>query len=755
MTQLVLTQPHTRPFLPADQRAIGYFRLFGLTLSALCVAPWVSAQSLPVPVLANPNVELAQAGLVRDVERLGDGSWLIVGNFGRVGGLNRLAGIARLQSDGSVDPLFNPTTSLASTELRRVATGAGGRSYALYTTQALAIQANGSVDPTFTPIRVGSGVASAMAVVSDGILVGGTFTQLLTTPATSVSRLVKFNLDGSFNSTFAVPADFSITAIRNAGPDRVLIVGGFANIGGQARTGVALVDTSGAGAVISTFNPVLVESGGSVFVQDAAVVGDAAFVVGRFGSVNGNPRSRAAKLSLLDGSVDPGWVMNIGGTTLNDLRVEAIQSHVLISSAGNQTYANPPTAATTRLVAKVAQSTGVIDTSFDLNLQFEPGFTPLLAFAEGDAPTRTLAVGSFMQIGTNSRFGVVQVDSTGQQDTLSAHAEAIRTGAVNRLAFEAGSGRTYMSGAFRRAGAAARRFVVRLNAAGVVDSAWRPAVDERSNPALAVAPGVGVFVAGNAGILKFDEVAGDPVPGWTNTTVANDLVVGGDALYSLSGAQLRRFPLSGNGSADPGFSATVSQASALQYDALGNSLLLIRQVSVAGGGTEQRLTRLDALTGAPIAAFDLKLETTNAVVPPQGYTVDGDGVWVAGNFTRVNGATRASPVRIRLADGLADPAVAPTTGATFNNGLNVHRGFFYGLRFLAGGIAEVRRMPASGGSLDPNWILTANTQVHALVGDGIRLQLGGAFDRIGAADTPRLGIAAVLESDGLLANGFE
>lgn len=716
-----------------------------------------NAQTLPVPVLANPNVDLAQAGQVRDIERLADGSWLLVGNFGRVGALNRPAGIARLQSDGSVDPLFNPTTPASPTpsQLRQVVAGAGGRSYVLYTSRVLALQADGSVDASFTSITIGSGTASAIAVLNDGVLVGGSFQQLSTSPTTSVSRLVKFNLDGTYNSTFAVPADFTITAIRNAGPDRVLIVGGFANLGGQARTGVALVDTTGTGSVVSAFNPVLGNSGDVAFVQDAAVIGNAIYIVGRFNSVNGNARSRAAKLSLSDGSVDPAWVMNIGGASLNELRVQPIQSHLLISSGAPQTYANPPAGASTKLVAKVDPGSGLIDPGFDVSLQFDPNFIPLVSFAEGDAPTRTVVAGSFLQIGANTRFGIVQVDSTGQQDALSAHAEATQAGVVHRMHFDAGSGRTYLAGAFRRAGTAARRFVLRLSAAGVVDAGWRPSVDERSSPAIAVAPGVGVFVAGNNGILKFDELAGDPVAGWTNSTVASELVVGGNALFSLNGSQVQRFPLSGNGSADPGFSAPVAQASGLQYDALGNSLLLIRQMPVAGGGSELRLTRLDALTGTPIPAFDLKLETSAAVVPPQGFAVDGDGVWVAGNFIRVNGAARASPVRVRLADGQVDPAVAATTGVTFNNGLAAHRGFFYGLRFVGGGLAEVRRMPASGGSMDPSWILQVNAQAHALVGDGLRLQVGGAFDRIGAANTARLGVAAVLESDGVLADSFE
>ncbi|AVP97609.1 hypothetical protein C7S18_10545 [Ahniella affigens] len=727
-----------------------WLAFLGLTLfwSAL-----VAAQVLPVPVLASPNVDLTQNGQVRDLERLPNGGWLVAGNFSRVG-VHNCPGIARLQADGSADTAFTPTTLLDPAQLRRIRLGTNGRTYALYTSQVLALRSDGTTDPTFTPVAVSSGSANSLAVVSDGVLVGGFFTQLLTNPVTTVSRLVKFNLDGSHNTTFAVPSGGNVLAMAAAGLDRVVAVGGFSTIGGQTRTGVALLDTSGTGGVISSFNPVLQNGGDSVFVEDVAVVGDSVYIVGRFTTVNGSPRSRAAKLSLLDGSVDPNWVVAIGGSTLNALTVDAIQNDVIISSGAAQTYANPPAAATTRLVAKASQSTGAINLAFDLNVQFPFGFTPLLSFAEGDAPTRTLVGGTFQQIGTASRFGLVQVDAAGQQDALSAHVEAFRAGVVNTLRFDPGTGRTYLAGSFRRAGNAARSFVLRLNRDGVVDAGWRPSVDERSNPGMAVAPGVGVFVAGNNGILKFDEVTGDPAPGWSNTRAVSELVVGGSALYSLESGKLLRFPLSGNGADDAGFAADVASARNLQYDPIGNTLFVVQVITVAGGGTENRLTRLDALTGAVLPAFDLRLQNNASVVGPQGYSVDGDGVWVAGNFNLVNGVTRASPARVLLGTGQLDPAVAPTTGATFNNGLLAHRGFFYGLRFLSNS-AEVLRMGAGGGPMDPTWKLTANTSVLTMAGDGVRLLVGGAFENLGTENTRRLGVAAVLEADGLHANSFE
>jgi hypothetical protein len=234
------------------------------------------------------------------------------------------------------------------------------------------------------------------------------------------------------------------------------------------------------------------------------------------------------------------------------------------------------------------------------------------------------------------------------------------------------------------------------------------------------------------------------------------LVVCGGAVYALSFSQLVRLPLSGDGSADPGFSAVIgSSPGRLACDALGNSLLLTMFVAQPGGGSQARLVRLDALTGAVISTFDPLLETNTSVVGAQGIAVDGDGVWVAGNFTRVNGVSRASPVRLLLADGEIDPAVAPTFGTAFNNGLGFNRGFFYGLIFMGGGSAEVRRVPATGGEIDAAWRLSVNGAVNSVAFDGVRLILGGDFDRLGAGPVIRQGVAAVLEEERIHANGFE
>lgn len=713
----------------------------------------LAAQDLPVTVLASPNVDLTEPGLVRQIVKQGDGQWMLVGDFRRMGAIAR-TGIARLQADGGVDPTFANLAGINAGLVQQVQPLPDGRYRVLSINRVQTLLPGGGEDPSFTSLLMNPTFARAMAEVDDGFVVVGNFTQVLTTPATAVARIAKFNGDGTLAAGFTFGLSGNANVVRATSPTDVVVGGNFTTAGGQARTGLARLSTIGAGTLVAEWNPVLARAGGSPLVEDIVVVGDAVYVAGRFDSVNGIARSRLAKLSLADGSVDAGWNVSVGGAQTTALRLAVHGDHLLVGSGQTQSFANPPAAAINRQVARVSLATGAIDAAF--NPLYGGDGTPTFAAAEGDVPSRVLIGGNFDQVGAVSRFGTAQLDAAGQLDPLSGHAEAIDPGSVARVAFDAVNRRTYLTGSFLRAGTAARRYVLRLLPSGLVDSAWRAQTDDRIHPALAIAPGQGVFVAANFGVARLDEVEGNLMPGWNNSFVANELVIGGDAVYALSFNQLVRLPLSGNGSADPGFAAVIgSSPGGLTYDALGNSLLLTMFVPQPGGGSQARLVRLDALTGAVIPGFAPLLETNTGVVGAQGIAIDGDGVWVAGNFTRVNGVPRASPVRLRLADGTPDPAVAATVGTAFNNGLGFNRGYFYGLIFTSGGNGEVRRVPATGGAIDPSWRLAVNGAVNDMAFDGVRLLLGGGFDRLGETPVVRPGIAAVLEAERIFADDYE
>ena len=728
-------------------------RRLGVAATASLWAATLSAQTLPVSVLPAPNLDLTQPGRVQQILRQEDGQWLVLGSFRRLGGIER-SGLARLLPDGSVDPTFIPASSIDGSLLEAVQRLDDGRHLVLAANTARRLLANGDLDTGFTSLLFNPTFARSAAVVDDGIVVVGNFTQVLTNPATAANRMAKLNADGTLVSSFAVGLNGAASVVRATGPAEVIVGGTFSQAAGQPRTGLAKVDTAGNGALDTGWNPVLASNSGAPSVQDLLVVDDAVYVSGQFDSVNGVPRKRLAKLSLSNGTVDPNWSVTLTTPSSNTLKLARQGTHLVIGSSVVESLSNPPGAVVQRQLARVSLSAGTIDAAF--NPVFTSSVATPIVAAEGDAPSRLLVGSNFNRVGTTSRFALGQLDAAGALDPLSAHPEALDAGTVSKVIVDPISGRTYLAGSFRRVGTAERRFAVRLTPAGLVDSAWRPQTDERASPAMALVPGQGVFIAGNNGILRLDEVEGNAVPGWSNTFVATGLVAGDDEIYAIGVDGLRRFPLAGGGASDLGFNPTLATSiSELVFDAPGNSLLLNETTFPPGGGIQTRIIRLDASTGSRMTGFDPLLQSGSSILGAQGMAVDGNGLWVAGNFTTVNGQTRASPVRLLLADGEIDPSVAPTTGTAFNNGLGFHRGFFYGFRPLSSTLIFVRRVAAAGGAVDSTWLLDTNGVVNDMDFDGLKILIGGGFTRVGAGQLPRNAIAAVLEAERILGDGFE
>jgi uncharacterized delta-60 repeat protein len=147
-----------------------------------------------------------------------DGGILIGGGFKQVNHVAR-AGIARLKSNGSLDPAFNPgkPDSTGSNFVNAIAVGPGGKIVASgrfvgqNPNDSLArLNANGSFDTTFHPARFAqiadpnpplSNSANAIAVQADGKVV----TVFGSNSFTDTPGIARFNVNGSLDSGFGPP----------------------------------------------------------------------------------------------------------------------------------------------------------------------------------------------------------------------------------------------------------------------------------------------------------------------------------------------------------------------------------------------------------------------------------------------------------------------------------------------------------------------------------------------------------------------
>jgi uncharacterized delta-60 repeat protein len=175
-----------------------------------------------------------------------DGKFIINGNFTRYNNVIR-PGVARINSDGSLDLSYVPGTS--GGQLNGIQSDDKVVMTINPANKLVRLNTDGSLDATFNESTGVDKVINSLSFEPNGkILMGGTFTQVDGHPSAGLARL---NTDGSFDSTFVSGLDAtndaffrSVNSVQ-AGPAGGFYVGGeFSLYGGQARNNLLrLIDT--------------------------------------------------------------------------------------------------------------------------------------------------------------------------------------------------------------------------------------------------------------------------------------------------------------------------------------------------------------------------------------------------------------------------------------------------------------------------------------------------------------------------------
>ena len=360
----------------------------------------------------NPAVPFA--GAVRNILRQPDGKFIVGGQFTTIAGLARNR-IARFNADKTIDTSFSKMRGANATvaSLLPLADGKiliGGEFTGVEekTVGGIArLTSNGSLDPTFNSGGSGTdGVVGKIARQSDGkFIIGGFFTSYNGTPRKNVARLnpdgsldttfntgsnfdaliadleiqpdgkiivvgffnnvggatgkniARLNSDGSLDSSFNVGAgaDFEIYDVELRTNGQILIGGNFDNFNGSPRSSVALINANGS---LTTFNPNTVFDNA---VLSVATQSDGRVVVGgAFNNVNGVARNKVARLNS-DGSVDSSFTLG-GGFTSGEVFKVLIQPDGKILASGtflSLANANRP------IIARLTAN-GVVETAFNV-----------------------------------------------------------------------------------------------------------------------------------------------------------------------------------------------------------------------------------------------------------------------------------------------------------------------------------------------------------------------------------------------------
>jgi uncharacterized delta-60 repeat protein len=273
-------------------------------------------------------------GVVYALAVQGDGKVLIGGDFTAYNGTARNR-IARLNNNGTLDTTFNPGTGVNGTVWSLAVQSDGkiliGGAFTTFNDTArngiARLNSNGTLDTTFNPgTGIGGGdflAVYAIAVQSDGkILIGGAFTTFNGTNRNGIARLnSNGTLDTTFNPGIGADDGSTVFAVTVQGDGKVLIGGFFSTYDGTARNKIARLNNNG--TLDTTFNPGIgVNDGSTVFA--VTVQGDGKVLIGGdFTAYNGTARNRIARLNnngTLDTTFNPGnganrtvWALTVQG----------------------------------------------------------------------------------------------------------------------------------------------------------------------------------------------------------------------------------------------------------------------------------------------------------------------------------------------------------------------------------------------------------------------------------------------------------
>ncbi len=241
-----------------------------------------------------------------------DGKVLVGGDFWTMNGTNR-SGIARLNSNGTLDTSFNPGTGIGSNGGYRVGVKSivvqsdgkvliGGDFTAFDGTNrhgVARLNANGSLDLTFDPgLVIGAQYprVESVAVQSDGkILLGGYFTNV------NGNCIIRVHSNGTLDNSFntGTGAFGVVTSVAMQLDGKVIVGGYFASINGTNRgNGIARLNANG-GLDLSFDSG----TGPAGVASVALLTHGQIFIGGNFTAVNTSNCTSIARLNP-DGSLD-------------------------------------------------------------------------------------------------------------------------------------------------------------------------------------------------------------------------------------------------------------------------------------------------------------------------------------------------------------------------------------------------------------------------------------------------------------------
>ena len=731
-----------------------------------------------------------------------DGKVLIGGYFSLADGSEFPAGIARLESDGSLDRGFAPRAVASVTSIAVQADGKVLVAGPLILLDAVnhpqpfllsRLNPDGSWDSSFAP-RLNMGNVFAVVAQPDGkVVLSGYGSQ-----TNFSSDLRRLNADGTADTGFAgnvASAGGSIAIALQS--DRKIVIGGtFTTVNGVPRSGIARLNANG--SLDDSFNPGQGVRGDGPPGQSGAVSSlvvqpDGKIAIGGyFTFVDGISRKMIARLNA-DGSLDPTFDPGTG----MDRQVLALavlaNGELLVGGTFLSANGFP------RMGLAKLHADGSLDTTFNPNLRVLSEDSPVASvYALAVVGNESALVGGhFDSVDGQRHPGIARVFLDPNQPMLNFpvpnssvyEAEAPVTLSVQRLGETSGA----LTVDYATVGGSAtagldfpsqsgtlsfaplettKTIVIPILDDGLVenDEAFKVVLRNPSGGALLGEPSVSEIT------IQDDERPGSldfsfrPETDFTGLESGQAFFPGGypfSSIVALADGKALLISPSICGLVRLNADGTVDKASALRVNGCVESAVLLPDSRIVIGGSFAQVNGVNRVNVARLNpdgslddAFD-PITSSDGDVSAMAADSDG-GLFVGGIFTQLNGRVRNRLARLN-ADGTLDDRFNPdpqlgcngeflTISVQADHKLLVSGSFFSPSGECLGGVRRFN----SDGTLDTtfNTIVSAPGAIQATVSaqpDGKALVAGG-FVSVNGISRP--GIAR-LNADGSLDTGFD
>lgn len=234
-----------------------------------------------------------------------DGKILVGGDFNLYNGTSSV-NIVRLNPDGSFDSTFvtgtgfsgNWTKSISIQQDGKIIVGGNYTSYNGTTANYIArLNSDGSIDPTFDTGTGFNGTVMITAIQPDGkIIAGGDFTSF---NGSNINRIIRLNPDGSRDTSFDPGTGFddrprTISVQQNG---RIVIGGTFTEFNGATAKLIARLNSDGSQDTTFQTGTGFTNTGALVSLLSSALQNDGQIIVGgTFVEYDGTTINRIAKL---------------------------------------------------------------------------------------------------------------------------------------------------------------------------------------------------------------------------------------------------------------------------------------------------------------------------------------------------------------------------------------------------------------------------------------------------------------------------